>query len=101
MAFLRLLTNKAAMGTSLLTPAGAWQVYQQMQSSSEVVFLPEPEYFETLWNQWSQIGGAAGSWWTDAYLAAFASAHGIRLVTFDRDLCRFQASGLNLLVLQA
>ena len=33
--------------------------------------------------------GTPARLWTDAYLAAFAAAGGLRLVTFDKDFARF------------
>jgi toxin-antitoxin system PIN domain toxin len=101
MAFLRHLTNKAIMRSEALTPAEAWQVYRETLGSPGISWLAEPAGFEDAWEKASQRSGASGSWWTDAYLAAFAMAHGVRLVTFDRDFRRYEADGLRVLVLDA
>jgi hypothetical protein len=37
--------------------------------------------------------------WMDAYLAAFAIAGGMRIVTLDKDFRNFESQGLNLLLL--
>ena len=100
MAFLRLLTNKVVMKESTETPARVWGVYRAMLSSSEAVWLPEPESIDMLWENLSRRCGHSGSEWTDAYLAAFAIGHGTRLVTFDRNFGRFEAAGLKVLLLK-
>jgi hypothetical protein len=48
--------------------------------------------------QWALGANAAPRHWTDAYLAAFAKAGGLRLVSFDGDFTRF--GGLDLLRLE-
>ena len=101
MAFLRHLTNKAIMRSEVLTPAEAWQAYRETLGVPGIAWLAEPAGFEDGWEKASQRSGASGSWWTDAYLAAFAMLHDARLVTFDRDFRRHEADGLRVLVLDA
>jgi hypothetical protein len=43
------------------------------------------------------IRAASGSTWTDAYLAAFAMDAGLRLITFDSGIGRWQGLTLELL----
>ncbi len=57
--------------------------------------LPDPEGVDELLAQWVRDGIVTPRLWTDAYLAAFAVAGNLRLVTFDKDFERFP--GLNLL----
>jgi predicted nucleic acid-binding protein len=48
--------------------------------------------------QWALGSHRSSRQWTDAYLAAFARAGGLRFVSFDGDFTRFE--GLNLLRLE-
>jgi hypothetical protein len=52
-----------------------------------------------LWKRLASGDTASPKLWMDAYLAAFAMNGGLRLVTIDRDFKRFEAHGLDLLLL--
>lgn len=99
MGLLRHFTNKAVMGESVLTIEQAWSTLRNTRNVNRVGWLEEPATIEGRWEILSKPGTHRGSWWTDAYLAAFAIGHDIRLVTFDRDFQRFERDGLNLLLL--
>jgi toxin-antitoxin system PIN domain toxin len=101
MALLRLMTNKAVMGTDAATAEQAWVTVQRTRARDDVEWREEPESLEEKWKTLSLLGSPKGSWWTDAYLAAFAIGHAIRLVTFDAGYRRFEPHGLELLVLEA
>lgn len=101
MAFLRHLTNRSVMQEAVLQPEAAWRHYRRLLGTADIVWLAEPEGMETQWEQCSQRAGAAGGWWTDAYLTAFALGHDVRLVTFDRDFQRYEQDGLKLQLLGA
>ena len=88
------------MGANVLSVAQAWAAVGQTREREDVEWLDEPSSLESRWEPLSLLGGSTGSWWTDAYLAAFAISHDIRLVTFDTDFRRFEREGLKLLVLQ-
>jgi len=49
--------------------------------------------------RWASGGGASPRLWTDAYLAAFASSGGYRLVSFDRDFAQFEGLNVRLLAI--
>lgn len=99
MGLLRLLTNKAVMSTDLLSVKEAWEQMGRIREREDVVWREEPASFEAKWKTLSLLGGPRGSWWTDAYLAAFAIGHALRSITFDSGYRRFESKGLELLVL--
>ena len=101
MALFRHLTNRAVMHGAVLTPEAAWSHYHALLRTTDIVWLAEPEGMEPLWEKCSRRAGATGGWWTDAYLAAFALGHEVRLVTFDRDFRRYEEDGLKLHLLGA
>jgi toxin-antitoxin system PIN domain toxin len=99
LGFLRLATNSSAMGGHPLTVPQAWQAYQDFRRLPEVLLADEPEACEDWLERWVQGERPSSRHWTDAYLAAFAQAGGLRVVSFDGDFTRFQ--GLALLRLEA
>lgn len=94
LGFLRLTTNPVVMGDEPLTVADAWDAYQDFRRLPEVILAPEPEGCERFLGDWAMGASRSRHHWTDAYLAAFATAAGFRLVTFDRDFRRFPDLGL-------
>ena len=97
LGLLRLLTNERVMGRQRKTVDEAWSIYERALAARPVVFAPEPEGTEALLAQQCGLGGSSGKFWTDSYLAAFARAGSLALVTFDRDFERFPALELILL----
>ncbi len=51
-----------------------------------------------VWRQLSELATASPKRWMDAYLAAFAIAAGMRLVTFDSDFGQFESMGFDLIL---
>lgn len=72
------------MGTSVVTRARAWQVLDEVFLDSRVVLAGEPLNIEPFWRVLSSTDDHSHKLWTDDYLAAFAMAAEIPLVTFDR-----------------
>jgi hypothetical protein len=99
MGLLRLLTNATVMGPGALTAAAAWEIYDALLADDRVFFSPEPEGLEGRWRRFLSDQPSSAGRWTDHYLAGFAAAAGMTLVTFDR---RFrQLPDLRVLVLAA
>jgi toxin-antitoxin system PIN domain toxin len=98
LGFLRLATNSAAMGGQPLTISQAWHAYTAFRRLPEVVLAPEPGGCEATLESWALNKGFTPRQWTDAYLAAFAKAGNLRLVSFDGDFSRFE--GLDFLRLK-
>ena len=70
---------------------GAGEIHGRALAAKPVVFASEPEGTESLLEQHCRLGGSSRKFWTDGYLAAFARAGSLGLVTFDRDFERFPA----------
>ncbi len=88
MGFLRLLTNPKVMGKDALTAIEAWKLYDDWCQDPRVIWVVEPDDLDVSWRKSTASGRSGPNFWTDAYLAAFASAAGFTLVTFDRSLAR-------------
>jgi toxin-antitoxin system PIN domain toxin len=84
MGLLRLLTNESVMGLDVLSSRDAWRAYRTMLADERVQFAPEPFALEEEWRKMTAQDRPAPKIWTDAYLAAFARASGMQLVTLDR-----------------
>lgn len=98
LGFLRLSTNATVMGGQPLTVPQAWQAYGAFRRLPEVLLADEPEGCETWLEEWAMGNRPTPRQWTDAYLAAFARAAGLRFVSFDGGFTRFD--GLDLLHLK-
>jgi toxin-antitoxin system PIN domain toxin len=84
LGLLRLLTARAVMGDDVCTQPEAWTVYDRWRDDDRVVFLDEPHGLDARFRSRTRRRHAAPQAWADAYLAAFAEASEITLVTFDR-----------------
>lgn len=96
LAVLRILTTQSALGADTQTMGGAWRLLDQIQADSRIGFLSEPEDIERDFRARTKVATRSPKVWADAYLLAFASTAGLRLVTFDRAL---QNRGAEVLVL--
>ncbi len=99
LALLRLLSNPRVLGPAALSGGAAWQALATWLSVPGVEFMTEPAGVDALLMRWSGTLDLRSGIWTDAYLAAFASVSGCRLVAFDGDFRRFP--GLDFLHLVA
>jgi toxin-antitoxin system PIN domain toxin len=93
---LRLLTTEQIMGKDAKTMSEAWDLWDRIWADSRIVFLPEPDDLEKEFRSRSRLSSPSPKVWADAYLLAFASVAGLKLVTFDRAL---EARDANVLVL--
>ena len=99
LGFLRLATNASSMGGQPLSVPQAWRAYGDFRRLPEVVLAAEPADCETWLEHWAMGQSPLPRHWTDAYLAAFARAGSLRLVSFDGDFTQF--ADLDLLRLEA
>lgn len=97
MALLRHLTNSAIMGRFVLSQRVAWEDFDKLLTDPRVVFLSEPPAIEAQFRAFTQSESPSNERWTDAYLAAFASATGLQFVTFDQGFKRFGSADLLIL----
>jgi toxin-antitoxin system PIN domain toxin len=84
MALLRLMTNPSVTGDDALTRREAWDLLERLQEDPRVRFLQEPSGLAPLWMAFSKRDDRSHLLWTDDYLAAFAQAASLELVTLDR-----------------
>ena len=100
-SLLRLLTNAAVLapyGNPPLTNDQAWDAYGELLADDRIVMRAhEPAGLERIWRDLAARPTASPKLWMDAYLAAFAAAAGLRMVTTDAAFRQFP--GLELLVL--
>jgi len=68
----------------VMAQAGAWKTYDRWLQDERIGFLEEPAETEAAFRGLTQSGQAAPKDWADSYLAAFALAAQLTLVTFDQ-----------------
>ena len=86
LGLLRLLTTRSVMGASTLTQSEAWAAYDRWRQDADAQLLDEPSGLEAFFRSRTQADNVSPKEWSDAYLAAFADAAGLELVTFDKAL---------------
>lgn len=99
-SFLRLLSTAAVFapyGLPPLTNAEAWLLYERLRADKRIGFADEPRGLAGEWKKFSARPASSPKLWMDAYLAAFAVAGKIRLVTTDTGFRQFK--GLDHLIL--
>jgi toxin-antitoxin system PIN domain toxin len=90
MGLLRLLTNPKVMGKDALTAADTWEFLDGFCDRGGFVYAHEPAQLEVAWRATTASRRpVARDFWTDAYLAGFATAAGYTLVTFDSGFSRY------------
>lgn len=67
----------------MLGQSMAWRVYDRWLQEGAASFLEEPPELETIFRSLARADTAAPKDWADSYLAAFATAADLQLVTFD------------------
>lgn len=86
LGLLRLLTNQSAMAEEALTQQQAWEVFDALLASPSNRMTDEPAGVDSHFRARTSSPEASTKQWADGYLAAFAEAAGLQLVTFDRAL---------------
>jgi toxin-antitoxin system PIN domain toxin len=103
-SFLRLLSTAAlakAYGVEPLTNSDALLTLDNLQALPQVSWQDEMPGVFGLWRTLAGLNSASPKVWMDAYLAAFAIAADLRLVTLDKDFKNFVPHGLDLVLLSA
>jgi predicted nucleic acid-binding protein len=103
-SFLRLASTPAitqACGVPMATNGDAWAALQTFMALPQVDVIDEPPDLGRLWCQLGAIEQTAPKRWMDAYLAAFAIAAGLPLISLDQDFRQFEQEGLTFQLLQA
>lgn len=88
--FLRLATNPQALSKDAVSLVKAWSMYDAFLDDPRVMFAEEPAQLEVHWRAFTGRRSISPNLWTDAYLAAFARAASLELVTFDKGFAQFK-----------
>ena len=86
LGLLRLLTTEAVMGDEVMTQSQAWWAYDRWHGDPRVELVDEPAEIEAHFRALTRLRQPATKDWADSYLAAFATAGQLTLVTFDKGL---------------
>lgn len=86
LGLLRLLTDESAMGADVLTQVEAWRAFDALVAHPSNQTIDEPPGLDPLFRRQTSSRQAATKQWADGYLAAFAEAAHLSLVTFDKAL---------------
>ena len=86
LGLLRLLTTPAAMGDDVLTQAQAWDAFDALIANPGNRMLEEPAGIDEPFRRLASSDESSAKVCADAYLAAFAGAASLTLVTFDKAL---------------
>jgi toxin-antitoxin system PIN domain toxin len=87
--FLRLATNPTVLKADAVSLSGAWHLYDTMLTDPRIDFAQEPAGLDPLWRTFTQGSTFSTHVWNDAYLAAFALAGDLEVVTFDKGFARY------------
>lgn len=90
LGLLRLMCNPAVMGPDVRTTEQAWELSDQLLSDPRFSFELEPANLEKELRQLTKGFGYSPKLWQDAYLAAFAMANNLALLTFDQGFHKFR-----------
>ena len=87
--FLRLASNPSVFKKDAVSLIEAWGMYDRIFHDPRVAYASEPASLERLWRTYTQRRSFSPNFWNDAYLAAFARAGNLQLVSFDQGFLQF------------
>lgn len=95
---LRLLNNPAVLREEALDTAACWVLWHRLLEDERMQFVPtEPPGLDAAFEQFTRGRAYTPRLWTDAYLAAYARAGGLTLVTFDQGFHHFSSLAAHVL----
>jgi toxin-antitoxin system PIN domain toxin len=97
LSVVRLLSTRAVMGPGVLTSAQAWLRMEETLDDERTAYLHEPPGIDVIMPTLFRYREPAPNLVNDAYLAAFATASGRTLVTYDQGYREF--AGLEVQIL--
>ena len=103
-SFLRLLSTpvvQRAYGVSGMTNAAALRAYEDLIAHPAIAYREEPLELSAIWPRIAGQSMSSPKIWMDAYLAAFAIAGDLVLVTTDHDFAAYEPRGLTLILVDA
>jgi hypothetical protein len=74
------------MGSDVRKMSEAWDLWDKVCADDRLAYLSEPEAIEPEFHRQSRLDTVSPKVWADAYLLAFTTVAGLKLVTFDRAL---------------
>jgi hypothetical protein len=86
---LRLLTNRKVMDQDVLNQRQAWRLFDRILEDERIAFTPEPAGTDVEFRRFTQSSTPSTRKWSDAYLAAVASAGNMTVVTIDKGFSDF------------
>ena len=84
LGLLRILTNRDAMGSEVMTQSEAWKAYDSFFRNPNARFIEEPAGIDRRFRDRTDRDEISPKQWADGYLAAFTEAAGYTFVTFDK-----------------
>ena len=87
---MRIASNATVFGEEAVSLREGWHLYDRILSDSRVSLPDEPNDLEQYWRGYTNIDSPSPKFSSDAYLAAFARAKAIQLVTFDQAFRQFK-----------
>ena len=97
LSLLRLLTNASVMSKDVCNLEQAWTIYDTLMGDERFDFSTEPMDLEQHLRRYTVGGRVSPKLWQDAYLAAFARAAKLHLVTFDGGFQQYEGLRLTFL----
>jgi len=97
LGYVRLLCNKHVMAGNPMTTQEALDAYESLLQKPSIIFLREPVNIDPILAELVRDNHLNPNIWSDTYIAAFAIAAKLRVVSFDSDFKQF--SNLNALIL--
>ena len=76
-------------GNAPLSNKDAWAAYEAFIADDRIIFQSEPPGVNAIWKRLAARRTSSPKLWMDAYLAAFAMAAGVQLVTTDKAFGQF------------
>jgi len=95
--FLRLATNPSVFKKEAVSLKEAWRMYDTILQDPRVIFAAEPRNLERFWRAYTQRRSFSPNAWSDAFLAAFARAGNLRVITFDKGFSQFKSLSYTIL----
>jgi len=88
--FLRIASNATVFGRDAVTLKEGWYLYDTILRDARLSLVYEPENLELHWRNYTNLDSPSPKLSGDAYLAAFARAAALQLVTFDQAFHQFK-----------
>jgi toxin-antitoxin system PIN domain toxin len=82
----RLLTTEAVLGRNVRTQLECWSIYDRWIGGGKAALVADNMGLDAHFRRRAAGDSASPKVWADAYLAAFAEAGGLTLITIDKAL---------------